>query len=41
LGIRLPLAKNVAAMYGGKLWFESEPHHGTTGHLMLPSTSIH
>jgi signal transduction histidine kinase/DNA-binding response OmpR family regulator len=38
LGIRLTLAKQVLVVYGGKLWFESQPNQGTTAHLMLPST---
>lgn len=41
LGIRLPLANQVVSMFGGKLWFVSELHHGATAHLMLPSTTIH
>jgi signal transduction histidine kinase/DNA-binding response OmpR family regulator len=41
LGIRLPLAKNVAAIYGGELWIDSELDRGTTAHLMLPSDLIH
>lgn len=37
LGMRLPLAKEVVALYGGKLWLSSVLDTGTTVHLMLPS----
>ena len=41
LGIRLPLAKQIVAMHGGKLWLHSELQNGATAHLMLPSSLVY
>jgi signal transduction histidine kinase len=41
LGIRLPLAREIVRLHGGKLWMNSEIHKGSTAHLLLPSILIH
>jgi PAS domain S-box-containing protein len=35
-GLGLSLAKDIVEMQGGKIWFESEYHKGTTFHFTVP-----
>lgn len=35
-GVGLALCKNIVEKYHGKIWFESEPNHGTTFFIQLP-----
>ncbi len=36
-GLGLALASQLAAMHGGKLWFETSAGHGSTFHVALPA----
>jgi signal transduction histidine kinase len=38
-GLGLHIARNLAELQGGRLWFESEFRNGTTFHLALPSAA--
>lgn len=35
-GVGLALTKRIIEMYNGKIWLESQEHHGTTFHFTLP-----
>jgi signal transduction histidine kinase len=37
IGLGLAVARAIAADHGGRLWFESEEHRGSTFHLELPA----
>ncbi|MEM6528130.1 MAG: ATP-binding protein, partial [Chloroflexota bacterium] len=38
-GLGMPISKVLAEAHGGRLWFESEPGHGTTFYVSLPVCS--
>jgi signal transduction histidine kinase len=35
-GLGLNITKSLVEMQGGRIWFESEPHFGTTFHITVP-----
>jgi signal transduction histidine kinase len=38
-GLRLFIARGIVRGHGGRLWFHSEPGHGTTFFLTLPAAA--